>query len=374
MSPAEVKGKIVVCDRGGGVSRSAKGAAVKDAGGVGVIIANVAPHGYGVIADAHVVPAVSVSERDGYDLRSYSLRGNATAALVFHGTKVDVRPAPEVAGFSSRGPSRQSPYIIQPDLVAPGANILAAWAGGAAPTGLDSDPRRTEFNIVSGTSMSCPHISGLAALIKSIHPQWSPAAIRSALMTTADNVDKDGEPVKEESGKRVSTVWDTGSGHVNPERAAAPGLVYDLASEDYIQFFCDAGYSLNSMRSIARRELSCNKRERGNPWDLNYPSISVVMNKEAAGEVTVRRAVTNVGDDGPASYAAEVANPDGATVVVEPAKLEFDKKNEVRKLTVKIIAATPAYASSTAGWLAWKNGKATVRSPIAVTWRAGEDA
>ncbi|MBO8584323.1 S8 family serine peptidase, partial [Staphylococcus aureus] len=75
--------------------------------------------------------------------------------------------------------------ILKPDVIAPGVNILAAWTEAAGPTGLESDARKTEFNILSGTSMACPHVSGAAALLKSAHPDWSPAAIRSALMTTA---------------------------------------------------------------------------------------------------------------------------------------------------------------------------------------------
>lgn len=74
--------------------------------------------------------------------------------------------------------------FLQPDLTAPGINILAAWPPKTPPTLLPSDDRFVEWNFQSGTSMSSPHVSGVAALIKSAHPHWSPAAIRSALMTT----------------------------------------------------------------------------------------------------------------------------------------------------------------------------------------------
>lgn len=72
----------------------------------------------------------------------------------------------------------------QPDITAPGLNILAAWSGGSSPTKLDIDDRVVEYNILSGTSMSCPHVGGAAALLKAIHPTWSSAAIRSALITS----------------------------------------------------------------------------------------------------------------------------------------------------------------------------------------------
>lgn len=79
---------------------------------------------------------------------------------------------------------------MQPDIAAPGVNILAAWSP-ASYSSLQSDTGQDEltalnFNIESGTSMSCPHISGIVALIKTVHPTWSPAAIKSALVTTGN--------------------------------------------------------------------------------------------------------------------------------------------------------------------------------------------
>lgn len=63
--------------------------------------------------------------------------------------------------------------MLQPDITAPGVNILAAVP-----------PGETPYRFNSGTSMAAPHISGIVALLKSLHPHWSPAAIKSALVTT----------------------------------------------------------------------------------------------------------------------------------------------------------------------------------------------
>lgn len=76
---------------------------------------------------------------------------------------------------------------LQPDITAPGVNIIAAYSEGVSPTHEEFDNRRTPFNSESGTSMSCPHVSGIVGLIKTLHPNWSPAAIRSAIMTTGND-------------------------------------------------------------------------------------------------------------------------------------------------------------------------------------------
>ena len=76
--------------------------------------------------------------------------------------------------------------FIQPDLTAPGVDILAAWSEATTVTGVEGDKRIVPYNIMSGTSMSCPHATAAAAYVKSFHPTWSPAAIKSALMTTGN--------------------------------------------------------------------------------------------------------------------------------------------------------------------------------------------
>ncbi|KAL3530313.1 hypothetical protein ACH5RR_009635 [Cinchona calisaya] len=369
----KVKGKIVVCDRGGS-PRVAKGEVVKMAGGTGVILANVAPLGEGLIADAHIIPGLSLGESDANTLRDYiNTDTDPRARLAFRGTEVGVKPAPVVASFSSRGPNAESVYVLKPDILAPGVNILAAWPEGVAPTELTTDMRRTEFNIASGTSMSCPHVSGIAALLRGAHPDWSPAMIKSALMTTAYTQDRDGKPLLDEKSYQESIIWDTGAGHVDPEKALDPGLVYDLSANDYINFLCASNYSHEAIREITRNVSRCSKKH-GMPWDLNYPAIVVVFDKSGMSnfDLSVTRTVTNVGE-GASSYSVSITNPKGVTVSVNPPKLDFNARGQKLSYVVRIegekLDVTPGKSVTDWGKLVWADGKHQVGSPVVVVWR-----
>lgn len=150
LEPGEVRGKVVICDRGIN-ARVEKGAVVRDAGGIGMILANTAASGEELVADSHLLPAVAVGRRFGDLIRQYALSDpNPTAILSFGGTVLNVRPSPVVAAFSSRGPNLVTPQILKPDVIGPGVNILAAWSEAIGPTGLEKDTRKTQFNIMSG--------------------------------------------------------------------------------------------------------------------------------------------------------------------------------------------------------------------------------
>ncbi|MFS8020213.1 putative tripeptidyl-peptidase II [Helianthus anomalus] len=109
------------------------------------------------------------------------------------------KPAPIVPYFSARGPSFATKDILKassfmlctilPDVAAPGVAILASWPANDSVVKL-AGKNPPLFFILSGTSMSCPHVSGLAAMIKSQNPNWSPSAIRSAIMTTGYKLHK----------------------------------------------------------------------------------------------------------------------------------------------------------------------------------------
>ena len=176
LDPAMVTGKIVVCDRGI-YARVDKSYAVMEAGGIGMVLANVTPSS--INADLHYVPTVHVDEVAGAAIRAYAQTDGATATLT--GGILEEVEAPEVAAFSSRGPALAGAGdILKPDIMAPGVDILAA----VAPPGNNG----RMFDFYSGTSMASPHIAGIAALIKEAHPDWTPMMVKSALMTTASTM------------------------------------------------------------------------------------------------------------------------------------------------------------------------------------------
>uniref|UniRef100_A0ACD5WNX1 Uncharacterized protein n=1 Tax=Avena sativa TaxID=4498 RepID=A0ACD5WNX1_AVESA len=208
---SHVTGKILICKD---LMLNAQKYYIHDAigaGAAGVVLFNDKASGYTIDLRDYNSSVVQVNAADGVVLTSYatSSKSRSVATFTYNNTLLGIRPAPIVTGFSSRGPSYVIPGVIKPDILAPGLNILAAWPPN---TGSASGP----FNIISGTSMATPHISGVAALIKSIHPNWSPAAIKSAILTTSD-----GSILDQHHGK--ASAYATGAGHVNPTRATDQG-------------------------------------------------------------------------------------------------------------------------------------------------------
>ncbi|KAL8044578.1 hypothetical protein ABFX02_08G054700 [Erythranthe guttata] len=379
--PEKVAGKIVLCDRGIN-PRVQKGSVVKAAGGAGMILTNTAANGEELVADAHLLPATAVGEKTGQELKAYLFSdSNPTATILFEGTKLGIEPSPVVAAFSSRGPNSITPEILKPDLIAPGVNILAGWSGAVGPTGLAEDTRRVGFNIISGTSMSCPHISGLAALLKSAHPEWSPAAIRSALMTTAYTAYKNGKVIQDVSTGKPSTPFDHGSGHVDPVSALNPGLVYDLNTDDYLNFLCALNYTSAQINSLARRSFSCGANKAYSVNDLNYPSFALSLQSQTGGGSTVSsesstgstvvkhtRTLTNVGP--PGTYKVSITtSSDSVKISVEPGSLTFSQANEKKPYTVTFSAAASKPSNTNEfGRIEWSDGKHVVGSPVAISW------
>ncbi|KAK7330621.1 hypothetical protein VNO77_24819 [Canavalia gladiata] len=225
LDPKKVTGKIVVCLRGGS-SRAGKGAVVAAAGGVGLILANDEASGNALLADPHLLPASAVNYVNGTYILNYIKSAKSPVASISKVTvELGIKPAPVVASFSSRGPGFLEPAILKPDITAPGVNIIAAYSEAASPTSQPSDNRTTPFITMSGTSMSCPHVSGVSGLIKAAHPDWSPAAIKSAIITTATTTDNTGKPILD-STSLAATPFDYGAGHIQPTLALDPGLPY----------------------------------------------------------------------------------------------------------------------------------------------------
>ena len=367
--PEKVAGKIVLCDRGVN-ARVQKGAVVKAAGGLGMVLANTAANGEELVADAHLLPATSVGQKSGDEIKKYLLSDpKATVTILFEGTKVGIEPSPVVAAFSSRGPNSVTPEILKPDIIAPGVNILAGWSGALGPTGLPIDTRRVAFNIISGTSMSCPHVSGLAALLKGAHPEWSPAAVRSALMTTAYNVYKNGQNILDIATGKPSTPFDHGAGHVDPVAALDPGLVYDLTVDDYVDFLCALNYSDEQISGLTRNKSGCDPKKKYSVTDLNYPSFAVNFQSTDGSTVAkYTRTLTNVGPAG--TYKVSLKSETQLVKIsVQPETLTFGQRNEKKGYTVTFSAVgTMSPNSNSFGHIEWSDGKHVVRSPIAFSW------
>jgi subtilisin family serine protease len=361
----DVKDKIVLCDRGNRVDRLDKGAEVKRAGGFGMILANQIADGYSTIADAHVLPASHVSYVTGVAIKEYiNSTANPVAQIIFKGTVLGTSPAPAITSFSSRGPSIQNPGILKPDITGPGVSVLAAWPFQVGPP----SPGPT-FNFESGTSMSTPHLSGIAALIKSKYPDWSPAAIKSAIMTTADPDDSSGKPIMNEQYVPAN-LFATGAGQVNPDKALDPGLVYDIAPAEYIGFLCSL-YTSQEVSVIARRSIDCSTITVIPDRILNYPSITVTLpsTTNPTAPVVVSRTVKNVGE-APAVYYPHVDLPGSVQVKVTPSSLQFAEANQAQNFTVSVWRGQSTDVKIVEGSLRWvsENDKYTVRSPVSISF------
>ncbi|CAI0385931.1 unnamed protein product [Linum tenue] len=361
----KIQGKMVVCDRGVN-GRAEKGQVVKQSGGAAMILANTAINMEEDSVDVHVLPATLVGFTESLRLKAYiNSTRNPRARIVFGGTVIGKSRAPAVAQFSARGPSFTNPSVLKPDVIAPGVNIIAAW-----PQNLDS--RRVNFTVMSGTSMACPHVSGIAALIRSAHPKWSPAAVKSAMLTTADVTDHSGNPIMD--GDKPAGVFAMGAGHVNPQRAIYPGLIYDIKPEDYVTHLCTLGYTRSEIFTITHRNASCSELLKMNKgFSLNYPSISVIF-RQGTRRKMMRRKLTNVGRPN-SIYSVELKAPEGVKVRVKPTKLHFKQRNQVLSYRLWFISRkrmTREKLSFAEGHLTWINSQnhlTRIRSPISVTWK-----
>ncbi|WP_306391119.1 S8 family peptidase [Telluria beijingensis] len=342
LDPAKVKDKIVICNRGTN-ARVDKSLAVFEAGGVGMVQVD---NGAGLVAEMHSVPSVHVTAAKGAAIRSYAV-GGGTAAITQFKIGVSELPAPMMAGFSSRGPNRADANVLKPDMTAPGVDIIAAVTPELSPAerldvinGTLTPP--VDFSPMSGTSMSAPHVSGLSALLRQRYPDWLPSMIKSALMTTATNTVDDGI-VGDTAGRGA---FGQGAGHVNPQAALDPGLVYAITEADYRKYMCGAGMTAQCAGGSILG------------YNLNLPSISV---PNVLGSVDVVRTVTNV-TNSPGTYTGRISVP-GFTASVNPSTLTIPP-GESRSFTVRLVRDTAPTQAWQYGALTWTGQGRTVRSPV----------
>ena len=348
LDPAKVAGKLVVCIRGGNVLIN-KGDAVKTAGGAAMIIQNTPATANTQILQPYVVPTVHLAAADSATVLAYGATAGATASFS-PAVQVPGVIAPVMADFSSRGPSLADANILKPDISAPGVDVIAAYVAdnsgqqavhdaivaGATPNGAATS--------LQGTSMSSPHIAGIAALMKQVHPTWSPAMIKSALMTTTNDI-------KLANGALDPNRFGYGAGHVNPNGAADPGLVYDAGPADYLRFLCGIG-------TLAASSANCQTYGSVAPWNLNLASLTAA---NVLGKITITRTVRNVGS-ATATYSGS-ATAAGWTATVNPASLTL-APGASASYTVTMTRTTAGIGSYVFGNVVWTDGAHQVRSPL----------
>jgi subtilisin family serine protease len=297
------------------------------------------------------IPGVMIDNAPGLAIQSALANGQTVNATLSAGVFITEQLTGNImAGFSSRGPYSTETDWIKPDVTAPGVRVLA----GATPEPNDGSAGGF-FQYLQGTSMSTPHVTGIAALLREAHPDWTPAQIKSALMTTAR------QNVVKENGATAADPFDFGAGHIVPNKAIDPGLTYDAGLFDYLAASCGTGTPLVSPADCGTLE------DLGfslDPASLNLPSIGV---GELVGTRTVRRTVTNVGPT--AKYQVGISTPAGFKVEVSPKSFTLATgQSATYEVTITNNRAPPGVWRF--GSLDWKDNKGhVVRSPIALSAR-----
>lgn len=304
----EIDGNIAYIERGG-CEFVTKVANAEAAGAAAVVVFNIA--GDPIVmtrmsTDTAVdIPAVMVGQADG-NLILAELEAGETVDIVLNKSLfLTVEDTGNKLGsFSSRGPAPIAD-VLKPDVTAPGINILAGFTPDAA-----NSNSGESFGFLSGTSMAAPHVAGVAALLLQAHPEWTPAMLKSALMTTAR------QDVTLQNTDFVANPFEFGAGHIVPNDAFSPGLVYDTTEDEYDAVACGIGSpALDAARCDALAAAGVSFEAA----DMNQPSISV---GRLIGERTVTRRVTNV-TDGSANYSLQVESPPGVAMSVAPTALSL---------------------------------------------------
>ncbi|KAF5955903.1 hypothetical protein HYC85_008759 [Camellia sinensis] len=349
----KVKGRIVICENDEvEYMIKEKVYGIKSQGGIGVIMIDdeekILASSYGYF------PTSIVSSDDGDQLLNYYWSISKPVATILTTASVTkYKPAPV------------------PDIAAPGVAILAAWLSNDTSEALkNKDPPL--FFVLSGTSMSCPHVAGIAATVKSQFPTWSPSAIRSAIMTTATQTNNMKGPITATptDSESVAAPYDYGAGEVTAGGPLQPGLVYDAGIFDYLLFLCYYGYDTSKIKIISSAipvGFTCPNPNKNTDLisNVNYPSIAI-SNFTKKEKKFIFRTVTNVGVDDETIYTVTVDVPYGLDVQVAPDKLQFTKASKKMGYTVIFTLTESVPEGGMFGSITWTNGKYRVRSPFVV--------
>ncbi|CAL0317528.1 unnamed protein product [Lupinus luteus] len=316
LDPKQVQGKIVLCTSVSGLeiglNSGAFGAIIQDDQNISRVVPYPA-----IILDSQTYPKAL----------SYATSSTSPVAEILRSEAANDTTAPSIPDFSSRGPNAIIPEIMKPDISAPGLEILAAYPPNLPPSEIFGDKRSSKYTFLSGTSMACPHVAAIAAYVKSFHPDWSPAAIKSSIMTTST-------PMKGSDDKEFAY----GSGLVNPIKALNPGLVFDLSKADYVTLLCNIGYDIQKIKKLSGdNNITCPSPtpQRSAVKDFNYPALAIHVQPDQPFAVNFTRTVTNVGFAN-STYKASVLPSSDLNITVVPQVISFKSLNEKQSFVVNV--------------------------------------
>jgi hypothetical protein len=348
VNDTEISGNIAFIQRGG-CDFDTKVANAADAGAAAALVYNIAgdPIVMNGASDLSDIPALMVGQADGNLFLAEIDAGNTVSAVLDKALFINEDDTGNrMAVFSSRGPGPAGD-ILKPDLTAPGVNILA----GFTPDATNAMPGEN-FAYLSGTSMSTPHVAGVAALLLEAHPGWTPAAIKSALMTSAR------QDITADDGETPANPFDFGAGHIVPNAALDPGLVYDVSNDEFDAFACGTASPAVSQQRCDELAVAGFSFAAA---DLNQPAIAI---GRLANQRTVTRRITNV-SEAAASYTASVEAPAGIGVTVDPAVITL-QPGESAEFDVTFSMQSGPLDLWRFGSLSWSSDDRAVRSPLAI--------
>ena len=345
---ADVSGNIALMQRSGCLfTNMVKNA--EDAGAIAALVYNIAGDPIVMFGESGLVdiPALMIGQADANLILAEMDANNEVSVVLEKSLLLTTTDNGNImAGFSARGPGPVAD-ILKPDVTAPGINIIA----GFTPEPANATPGEN-FAYLSGTSMSTPHVAGVAALLRQAHPDWSPAAIRSTLITSAR------QDLQLPDSIAAANPFDYGSGHIVPNDALQPGLVYDVSDDEYDAFAC--GVASPAVTSARCTELAA----AGHSFfarDLNQPSISI---SRLASQQTVTRRVTNLSDEAE-SYNVEIVAPPGINVSVTPPTVSLGP-GESTNFDVTLTYESGPMDLWRFGAITWIGDDHDVRSTLAV--------
>lgn len=348
INDADVSNNIALIQRGGcSFTDKIKNAA--DAGAAAALVYNIAgdPIVMNGTSGESDIPALMISQADGNLIIAELDAAIEVSVLLDDGQLlIEEETGNLIASFSARGPGPVAD-ILKPDVSAPGVNILAGYT----PDATNATPGEN-FAYLSGTSMSTPHVAGVAALLLQAHPDWSPSALKSALMTTSR------QSLFATDAETPAIPFDFGAGHIVPNDANDPGLVYDVNDDEFDAFAC--GVASPAVTTQRCDELAAAGMSFA-AADLNQPSIAVAR---LASERTISRRVTNVSDQSE-TYVANIVPPSGIGVAVVPQSIAV-APGQSANFDITFTSGSGVLDLWRFGSLTWEGDNHSVYSSIAI--------